>query len=302
MELRQLRYFLATLKHGSVNRAAAALNVTQPAVSHSLKALERSVGAELLSRSARGVQLTPMGRRFEGYARVIVREADKARGELTAMRGLEGESLVVGMLSVFAANVAPKVLSEFLAQGRNVRVDISVFTAGHREIVERLRRCEWDLVLAITGPDETRADDITVRSLCTLESSVYCSPQHPLARETEVTLEGMAKYDWIVTTLGWAESYLLQAYEDQSNKPNVRVRVDSMDLVAHLAMRHPLLCFLPTVAASSYVNNGDLVAVAQKNLVQSNSVAVDYSKMIERTRAMRTMVTLLSKALADADT
>ena len=302
MELRQLRYFLATVKHGSVNRAAAALNVTQPALSHSLKALERSVGAELLSRSARGVQLTPLGRKFEGYARIIVREADKARGELAAMRGLGGESLVMGMLSVFAANIAPKVLSEYLARGKDVRVDISVFTAGHREIVERLRRCEWDLVLGIIGPDETRADDITIRPLCSLKSSVYCSPHHPLAAKAGVDLESMANFDWIVTTLGWAETYLFTAYEDQSAKPNIRVRVDSMDFVAHLAMRHPLLCFLPTVAAAPYIRSGDLVAVDQTNLVQANSVAVYYSNMIERTRAMRTMVTLLSKALTDAET
>lgn len=62
-ETRQLRYFLRVCDEGSITRAAAKLNVVQPAVSMQIRALEQNLGSKLFDRSAQGIQLTPFGRR-----------------------------------------------------------------------------------------------------------------------------------------------------------------------------------------------------------------------------------------------
>ncbi|WP_143669295.1 LysR family transcriptional regulator, partial [Streptomyces sp. wa1063] len=62
MSLRQMEYFVAVVEESSFTRAAERLHVTQPALSHQIKALERTVGGELLERLPRGVLLTQMGR------------------------------------------------------------------------------------------------------------------------------------------------------------------------------------------------------------------------------------------------
>ena len=61
MNLRQLRAFVLIADHRSIRAAARALFVTQPAATRSLRELEQSVGAELVRRSARGVELTTYG-------------------------------------------------------------------------------------------------------------------------------------------------------------------------------------------------------------------------------------------------
>ncbi|MDG4864441.1 LysR family transcriptional regulator, partial [Streptomyces sp. T-3] len=79
MSLRQMEYFLTVVEESSFTRAAEVLHVTQPALSHQIKALEKSVGGALLERMTRGVRLTAMGRAFLPHAELTVRSAQQAR-------------------------------------------------------------------------------------------------------------------------------------------------------------------------------------------------------------------------------
>lgn len=102
MELRQLRHFLTILQHGSFSKVAAELNLNQSSLSHSIKALEQSVGAELLARSGAGTTSTEIGKEFAGYAQNITREAEKARAQVAGLRGGGAGRLAIGVQSVLS--------------------------------------------------------------------------------------------------------------------------------------------------------------------------------------------------------
>ena len=78
IELRHLRAFLAVAEEGSVTRAAAVLRITQPAVSRTLAALEKSLGVRLVDRSTHHLALTPEGLAFRDKAAVAVGAFDEA--------------------------------------------------------------------------------------------------------------------------------------------------------------------------------------------------------------------------------
>jgi len=79
MELRHLRYFVAVAEEGSLTDAAARrLHTSQPSLSRQIRDLEYEVGAELLTRGARGVELTAAGRAFLDHARLALAQADAA--------------------------------------------------------------------------------------------------------------------------------------------------------------------------------------------------------------------------------
>src|SRR6202035_4174471 len=85
MELRHLRYFVAVADAGSLTVAAARkLHTSQPSLSRQIRDLEAEVGAQLLTRGARGIELTPAGRAFLDHARLVLWQveaaADAARG------------------------------------------------------------------------------------------------------------------------------------------------------------------------------------------------------------------------------
>ncbi|MDQ3354808.1 MAG: LysR family transcriptional regulator, partial [Actinomycetota bacterium] len=91
MTLTQLRSFVEVASTGSVRQAAAHLVVSQPAVSAAVAALQRDLGVPLVAREGRGLELTPAGRVFAGYARQVLGLLDEARvaaaGQLSPERG-----------------------------------------------------------------------------------------------------------------------------------------------------------------------------------------------------------------------
>lgn len=79
MELRHLRYFVAVAETGNVTTAAnQKLHTTQPSLSRQIRDLEEEVGAQLLTRSARGIQLTAAGRAFLEHARLVLLQVEAA--------------------------------------------------------------------------------------------------------------------------------------------------------------------------------------------------------------------------------
>src|ERR1700746_866518 len=79
MELRHLRYFVAVAEAGSLTVAAEReLHTSQPSLSRQIRDLEDEVGAELLTRRARGIELTPAGRAFLDHARVVLSQVEAA--------------------------------------------------------------------------------------------------------------------------------------------------------------------------------------------------------------------------------
>jgi len=287
MELRQLRHFIAVLKCGSINRAAATLNVTQPSLSHSIKALERSVGAELLLRSGGGIRPTPIGIVFERYAQNILRETEKAKSEVTAMRGAGAGKLAIGALSVFIPHFVPKVIGKFLTATRGVAIEAFTFTFNSELVIRNVQSAEWDLALTLMNDDFVGPSDINMRLLGSYPSSVYCSSDHPLAAERNVSLQQVASAEWVVTNSGSAEILLRQTFVEIGMVPRIRMRVNSMNFAISATRAYPFLCLAPVEAMAQEVKDGRMVKVDQASLAPSAQIALIHSNLAERTSAMR---------------
>src|SRR5215469_17903028 len=124
VERRQLEYFLAVIDHGGVTAAAAALHISQPALSAAIKMLEKDLGAMLFHRLPRGVKLTDAGAEFAESARVIIREFDTARARVEAVTGLiAGQLDMISLPGMVLDPLAP-VIGQFRRRYPKVRVRI----------------------------------------------------------------------------------------------------------------------------------------------------------------------------------
>src|SRR5471032_3649847 len=108
MELRHLRYFAAVAAHGSFNRAAHSLHLTQPALSRQVKDLEDELGVRLLERGKNDMTLTDAGEVFYEEARDLLARADQA---VQRVRGeARSEILRVGYGPSLTAGIMPRAL------------------------------------------------------------------------------------------------------------------------------------------------------------------------------------------------
>lgn len=106
MELRQLRYFVAIVDHGSLSRAARVLHIVQPALSQQLQQLEEELGASLLHRSSRGMQATDAGKLFYEHAQAILKQVSDARSAVTQSTDKPSGTVALGIPQSASAALA----------------------------------------------------------------------------------------------------------------------------------------------------------------------------------------------------
>lgn len=114
-DLRQLRHFVAVAERLHFGRAAAALHISQPPLSRSIRDLEARVGATLLARTRRRVELTPEGTRFLEDARRILQQLDEAVIAVGRMAAGDTGRLRLGFVSLADYGVLPGLLKAYKA-------------------------------------------------------------------------------------------------------------------------------------------------------------------------------------------
>ncbi len=138
IKLHHLRDLIAIVDCGSMSAAAKQLRLSQPAISRSVRELERIVGAPLLERSAKGALLTPMGQIFVRRARASVSELERAQDEIAQCLGAD-EGVVTACISSMA-HVAflPGALTEFRRryEGVKLRIIEGGYPVNERQILD----------------------------------------------------------------------------------------------------------------------------------------------------------------------
>jgi len=197
-DLRQCRHVLALDQYRSFARAAESLGLTQPALTRSLQALEKSIGARLFDRDRARVEPTPVGERLIERARLLVSQARDIEQDLNQMLGLE-----VGLLRI-GAGPYPADLSVGTALGRFVKnhpqvlVDLAV--GDWPALTRRVTTGEIELVVAditYAGQDE----QLVVEPLPQHQAYLFCRTGHPLAGRGSLTIDDVRRYPLVATSL-----------------------------------------------------------------------------------------------------
>ncbi|MDI3409025.1 LysR family transcriptional regulator [Streptomyces cavernicola] len=198
MELsrRLLEQFVTVAEEGHVGRAAERLGMRQPPLSQALQRLERSLGAALLVREARGVRPTPAGEAFAADARRLL-EAQQAAVERVRRiaDGAEGV-LRVGCAGAFAYSFPAELLRVSAARLPGLRIDLSQGTDTHIAELVRDGRCDLGFVRepvpttrAQPGPEQQESDGLVIVPGFFTEHIVAALPvAHALAGATELNL------------------------------------------------------------------------------------------------------------------
>jgi LysR family hca operon transcriptional activator len=151
MELRHLRYFIAVAEMGSLTEAAQRrLHTSQPSLSRQIRDLERDVGAELLTRSVHGVELTAAGTAFLDHARLALMHVDAA-GE-TARRAAQParKTFAIGFQTGLEVNWLPRVMHLLHDELKNIQVTVS--SDYSPDLADALARGRLDLALLRVEP------------------------------------------------------------------------------------------------------------------------------------------------------
>ena len=260
MTLVQLRHLLSLARTGSFSRSAAALFITQPALSRSIGALEAELGQRLFDRIGRQSELTPFGREMVARADELVLAADDLRERarrLGRARGAEGGGeaglLRVGLGSGPGAMLMTPLLLRCAQQ--HPQLQLQVARAATEQLVQALRERTLD-ALVVDARSLRPSPDLDTRDLHEMRGAFLVRRGHPLARRrTPAELAALRQYPIASTPLSdEVARVLVERYGPQAH-PDVLVtlRCDELPSLVEVARRSDAVLLAIRAAAPDLV-------------------------------------------------
>lgn len=179
--LRQIQNFRTVAEFGSFTRAAERLNLAQPALSLSIRELERELNLKLFDRTTRRVELTSAGREFLQSADKVLADLDLAVRNARDLSERKRGRIVVAAPPLLAAMIVPGAISEYNKAFPGI--DVALIDARYDQILERLRAGDVDCAI---GTFDERADGIRRDVLAQDALAIFCAPDSPLAKMKRV--------------------------------------------------------------------------------------------------------------------
>jgi LysR family hca operon transcriptional activator len=177
MELRHLRYFVAVAEEGSLTVAAERrLHTAQPSLSRQIRDLEYEVGAQLMIRSAHGIELTAAGRAFLDHARLALAQVDAAREAARRAAQPAKLSFALGFLTGKEIDWLPEAIR--LLRDELPNIEITVSSQYSPDLADALVRGKLDVAFLRR---EARATDLMFKVVATEPFVVVLPSDHRLA-------------------------------------------------------------------------------------------------------------------------
>jgi DNA-binding transcriptional LysR family regulator len=295
MELRDIEYFAVVAEHGHLGRAAEALELSTPALSKSLRRLERAAGAKLVRRTAKGVELTAAGAAlFSHVHRLRMALSDVSQEVAHIGQGRSGH-LRIGANQFSITYLLPAASGALMRDAPGVTVKI--IAGGNDVLVPATHNGKIDLMI---GFIPSAADGLVDEPLLTDAFVVYASAGHPLAARKRLRLADLQGQRWALgpaTVPDW--QWLHRAFEDAGlMPPQASMETSITPLRLHAVAASGLLGFAPRRLVQQTAGQLGLVELRVKELVWQCCLAVRYRKGAYLSPVARKFVELLKSVSA----
>jgi LysR family transcriptional regulator of abg operon len=257
MKLHQLRALVTVSNAGSIQEASRLMHQTQPALSKSIRELEREMGVALLERSAKGATLTPYGATVVKRSRAIQKEIARMLEEVDSLRGGLGGRLSIGLTPSAADAPLAEAIAAF--QHRRPTVELHLLELRPLQISQGLHDGSLDLGL-VAQADDPPAGASKWELLYSLSVILTASGKYP---KGNFSLESLLQENWLMLDARDDTSNYVAALFSQANLPlpTKKVYCSSIALYLELATRMNLIAYWSDSASSvleKYFQNGTL--------------------------------------------
>jgi DNA-binding transcriptional LysR family regulator len=291
MELRQLRYFLSTVRTGSVGAAAAEHFVTQPAVSLQLRKLEAIVGQKLLVRRGRRMTPTQAGLVLAARAEEVMRSFDALTAELRGLDRLEHGHLRVGNTDAASVYVLPEVYRAFHRAYPGVRIEITI--GDTRQLLDALGGGRIELATAtlpVEGPG------LVVRGVYREDMLPVAHPAHPLAARRHASLRDLAEEGIIAYPSGSTTRRMIDAaFAERGASVRARMEISSPEAMKRLAQSGLGVSILPRPVVAAEIRRKALKVIALPGMRFERQIGVVHRGVDSLSPAARTFLDMVER-------
>jgi len=243
MEIAQIETFLAVASYGGFHRAAAALRVSQPAVSARIRALENSLGTRLFERGPGGLSLSPSGKVLRPHAEQLLRHIASVRQAVHELRPALGGALPIAASLSICTYLLPEVLKSY--QNKHPEIVVSVRSGNSAQVLKMVLdgEVEFGLARSLHHPE---VETISLRDDPLI---LVGHPKHPAMARRKASLEEVESLPVISYDRGSSDWTLMNGlFRRAGLLPNIVLEVETIETCKQMVLRKLGLAFLPQLA------------------------------------------------------
>lgn len=217
------RVFYTVANNGNITKASEELNITQPAISKSIKKLEDQLGGQLFVRTKRGVVLTQEGKEFYKYIKNAMEYIANGESKFTELINLESGCIRIGVSTTLTKEFLLPYLKKF--HKLYPKIDIQIYTYLTADLIPRLRNGLIDLVI-LNVTDNTYGDDIEITKCRKIKDCFVVSDAFKKLTNKKISLKELNKYPLILQAKGSNTREFLDTFTKSHNvilKPNIEL-------------------------------------------------------------------------------
>lgn len=266
MEIEHLKIFLAVIESGSFSTAALKLDISQPAVSRAIAALENELGVSLLMRGRFGARLTQMGERVLTHAQAIVAERESIEAEINLEKGLDGGRVRIASFRSAATHLLPPMIARF--SRRFPSVEVSLIEHEPNGVEQALRANQVDIGL-VPLP---RSDEFETWEIACDEFVVLLPPTTKPIPD-QLTWKFLADYSFILYNYAECTTAVRNHWAQWGRSLRVAYEVKEDSTIVSMVSQGLGAAILPRLAALP-IPNGVLVRSLPEPLERRIGAAV----------------------------
>ena len=287
MKLNQLRDFIAVAHAGGIRAAARTLDSTQPALTRSVRELERELGGPLFERTARGTELNAFGKAFLARAERASHELRRASEEVRQLRGSAGGKVSIAVSGTPSLQFVAGALRTF--RRRYPQAEVRIVEGVYAALLPELRDGALDFAVV---PERARSigKEFRVEPIFRDERVVVGRRGHPL--RTARSLADLLDADWVTTGATGERRVEFEAPFLAHGLAAPRTLVQCEALIALLALvsSSDLLVFLPRQWLESPVTSAVLEAIAVRERIEGFPICVVRREGVTLTPAAESLI------------
>jgi DNA-binding transcriptional LysR family regulator len=294
VDLRDIEYFAVVAEHGNLGRAADALGLSHPALSKSLRRLESSVQAKLVRRTPSGVELTAEGAALFSHARAHRMSLDDLTREIHDISSGLGGHLRIGIATGIEEIIGAPTCAVFHKEAP--RVTVTMTSATNDVLVPALLNAEYDLI--VSGIPAKPPAGLVQEPLYDDRFVVIASTAHPFARRRGITIEDLARAQWVLPSANTLSRHWLEQTFEQHRLPPPEVAIEANSATArlHIVICSDLLGFGSRQVVEQAAHRTSVAALSVRGMAWSRRVGVSYRKNAYLSPAAKRLIDVVKRS------
>lgn len=277
-DIRQMRAFVSVAETHSFTKAAQLMNLTQSAISHSIKSLEEQLGVCLIERSGKRLSITQDGSIYLARCQKVLRELDIAHQELTNLKQWSQGRIRIGATHSMVKYILPAILREF--RECFPRCEVVIETGDSASLISKLDAAEIDYAFGMKSKYPSWCE---YEQLFSDEMGFVTSSAHPWASEDSIPSDKLQKDNFLVYG---KSSETFRLIKDQVEKLGIKLRItmnlDDMEAIKEMSKIGLGVGIVAPWVAKRELEAGELAFVKCKGIDIKRDWGVFYHDMKKR--------------------